>query len=119
MSLLLGLTVFKTDDVTVSRYAAGARGEDGEWIDGVATTFNAVPVSIRPINGRDLKTLPEGQTIESTKAIMCAFALKNKDQVIGFDGDDGCAWEVFNARPWNVMGAKYTRALINRLALKV
>lgn len=118
MSLLLGLTVFKTDDVTVTRPSGGTR-VDGEWIDGAATTFANVPVSIRPINGRDLKTLPEGQTIESTKAIMCAFTLANKDQVSGFVGDDGCAWEVYGARTWTVLGAVYTRAMINRLALKV
>lgn len=118
MSLLLGLTVFKTDDVTVSRPNPGVR-VDGVWVDGVPTVTNAVPVSIRPINGNELKTLPEGQTTENTKAIMCAFALNAKDIVTGFFGDDGVQWEVFGIRPWNVMGAKYTRAYLNRLALKV
>lgn len=118
MSLLLGLTIFKTDDATITRPVPGAR-VDGEWIDGAPTVFAAVPVSIRPVNGKDLKTLPEGQTAENTKAIMCAFALASKDRVSGFVGDDGVPWEVFSVRAWNVMGARYTRALINRLALKV
>lgn len=118
MSVLLGLTVFKTDDVTITRPVPGTR-VDGEWIEAAPTVYTDVPVSIRPINGEDLRTLAEGQTASNTKAVMCSFALARKDRVSGFVGDDGVAWEVFNVRPWNVMGALYTRALINRLALKV
>lgn len=117
MSILLGLTVFKTDDVTITR-PTGTRNSDGEYSESLVTT-SSVPVSIRPVNGRDLRTLPEGQSTENTKAIMCEFALAPKDRVTGFNGDEGCTWEVFNVRPWNVMGAKYTRALLNRLDLKV
>jgi hypothetical protein len=53
--MILGL-----ETVTLRRRAAGARGADGRYADGVLTT-SSISASVQPLTDRDLRTLPEGE----------------------------------------------------------
>ena len=115
MSLLSPLTTFQTGTYDVKREAAGTRA-DGEWIAGAITTYAATPMMITPLSNAALKTLPEGQTSETTRTIRCAFDLQLRD-IVRYDAGDGRGtqdWRVIERRRWSVRGVSYTRALIAR-----
>jgi hypothetical protein len=113
MSLLNPLTTFRTGTYNVSR-STGTR-VDGLWADGSPTVTSDVPMQITPVSGELLKTLPEGQTSETTRVVRCAFDLQLLD-VVTYDGED---WRVMNRRRWTVRGVSYTWAMIARERLGV
>lgn len=115
MSLLSPLTTFKTGDYTVTRNTAGARGADGAWIEGSVTTFASTPMQITPVVEALVKTLPEGQSVEDTRTVRCAFDLKNRD-VVAFESE---TWRVFRTRRWTVRGVSYSWGMIARERLGV
>lgn len=114
MGLLSPLTTFKTGDYDVTREAAGTRA-DGLWSAGSPTTTSDVPMVITPVSGELLKTLPEGQTEETTRVVRCAFDLQLRD-IVKYDDEN---WRVMNRRRWTVRGVSYTWAMIARERLGV
>lgn len=120
MSLLSPLTTFATGAYDVKREAAGTRSE-GEWVPGAITTYSAQSMVITPVPNDILKTIPVGESSETTRTIRCAFDLQKRD-IVRYDAGDGRGtedWRVIERRRWNVRGVQYTRALVAREATGV
>lgn len=110
MGLLTPLSTFANATVTVTRYAAGSM-VDGVLVPGAATTFNNVALSVRPLNAKDLKALPQGYRVEDTKVTMGTFVFQPDDIITGYKSE---TWRVFAVREWDVRGQVYARAMFTR-----
>ncbi len=109
MSITSPLATFQTGTYSVARTVPGTR-VDGIWVEGSVTTTPGVGMSIRPMSGQDLKSLPEGQRVEDMRAVMTTFDLLPRD-VITYKG---VGWTVSNVRDWNVRGVTYVRATMQK-----
>lgn len=107
------LNTFRTGFYTVVR-TPGTR-VNGVWTAGTAATTDDVPMAIQPLEGKDLKVVPQGAAAEDFRLVLCAFDLKIKD-VITYNSEP---WTVYREQRWTLRGASWTRAYITRNALTV
>ncbi len=71
---LEALTCFLTDTYTVTRPGDGAYVV-GVWTPTAGSTF-PIDASIQPLNGKELRLLPEGFTVDGTKKLYTETLLK-------------------------------------------
>lgn len=79
--MILGLA-----NVTRRRFAAGSRGSDGRWVAG-ASTESTIRMSVQPLSGRELQTLPEGERTADQVKGYTADDVRTLDQVAGAAAD--------------------------------
>lgn len=101
---------------TVTRTTAGTP-TDGVYANGTTSTLS-IEASIQPVTGDVLKSLPEGQHVESTRVVYTTSELKSNSA--GYDPDritiDGEVFEVFQVEKFSAPGfGTHYRALISRM----
>lgn len=79
--MILGLT-----SVTRRRFAAGSRGSDGRW-DAGASTDSTIQMSVQPLSGHELATLPEGERSSVNLKGYTEADVRTLDQVDGEAAD--------------------------------
>ena len=79
--MILGLS-----SVTRRRFAAGSRGSDGRWDPGAATD-STILMSVQPLSGRELSTLPEGERSAVNLKGYTEADVRTLDQVAGEAAD--------------------------------
>lgn len=82
MSFILG-----QETATRRRYAAYTRDSQGKAVDG-ALTSTTIRLTKQPLNGRDLKLLPEGLRQEDTIKVYTRSALRTANQHDGTPADE-------------------------------
>lgn len=117
MSVVGLIDKYNTGTYIVTRRPKGAR------VDGVYQPSNAPStlrplMRIRPLTGRDLKDLPEGQRADETRIALCRTELKTRTN--DYDPDvvtiDGEAWQVENVKTVQAFGDTHYRCLLVRTA---
>lgn len=86
-------------------------------VSGGTTSTVTITAAIQPVTGDDLKSLPEGQHIESTRVVFTESELKASSST--HDPDrftlDGDTWEVVRVEKWSAWGGTHYRAFISRM----
>ena len=112
--MTLGAPLFVTGTYTVTRQATGAYVA-GVWVPGSGSTFT-LDAGVQPINGADLRLLPEGQHVEELRKLYTATQLftarDNKaPDTIAIDSE---SWRVIQVRKYSIRGTYY-RAIVARI----
>jgi hypothetical protein len=93
---------------TVTRRGPGTDDGHGNWTDGtVVTTFPSI-MSIQPLQGTDLKVLPESYWSDDTRSVYTADTLQLRDRILY----QGTLWEVFRLQTWVGFGESHVIAYI-------
>ncbi len=106
-------------DIERRRYAAGTWDSTGSYVRG-ATTVGTISASVQPLNGKDTKSLEEGERASDWRKVYTASDLEPVDQTEGADaaGDrlliDGLLYEVRTVAPWPFLLA-HNRARVCRV----
>lgn len=101
MSLRSVIGVFATGNYQVTRRAAGTM-LFGRYLPGSAITID-ISASVQPVTGRQLRTLPEGQSASETRVIYTTTELKTRTPTTEPDRIriNGEAWDVINVEVWD------------------
>lgn len=122
----LASVIFPTGTYTVTRTEAGEYDEHGRYTDGDMSTFSLV-ADVQPVEGRELKDLPEGLRAEETLVVYCATELRalkaavpdasspdipgNVPDLIEIDGEQ---WRVVRVQRFRVLANRW-RAWVERI----
>lgn len=105
--------------ITLRRYAAGSRGDDGRWTPG-SHADTSILASVQPLTERQLASLPEGERQTDQRRVLTTTALVVGRQGAGTQGDrvswdSGTTWyEVRQADQWFSV-LPHTEARVARL----
>lgn len=119
MSLFAVISSLKTATYTVRRVLNGTYSADGLHVPGVASTLS-VDVSLQPLSGKDVRSLPQGRHVDSTKILWTLTQLleqtpTNKPDIVEVDGED---WEVFRTEHFGILEPPgFYRVSISRLKI--
>lgn len=115
MSVIGLIAKYKTGTYNVTRRPAGVR-VNGEYVPSNNPTVLQVVARIRPINGRELQDLPEGQRVDDVR--MCLTTTELKTRSPGFDPDivsyDGEDYRVDSVQNPQAFGDTHYRCLLVR-----
>ncbi len=116
MSQLQGVIAAWGSSYNVTRRTKGALGSNGVYSAGTQTTV-AITASIQPVSGDELKSLPEGQHLQSVRVVYTTTELKASSST--HDPDrftlDGDTYEVFKLEKHSAWGGTHYRAYIARM----
>lgn len=111
--LMLGAAAIAIDrlavNVSLTRTAAGAHNDDGEWVPGASTT-TTIRAAIQPATGNQLMDVPEGMRTEARWLLWSRSEVKTDDEITS----KGVRYRVMHL--WPRMEGGFYRAAIGRLA---
>lgn len=100
MNLAPAIANLPQTTLAFTRYAAQTADANGlAQSPTPASTFDAEG-SFQPLNGAELRALPEGRRTSEVRKFYTATLLRNKD--VADDGTD--TWEVFDVQDWSTAG---------------
>jgi hypothetical protein len=107
MGLSSVATKFATGTYSVTRSSgAGSYDTNGDYTPAGTSVIN-VKASIQPLNGRELKVLPEGQHGAELRKVYSVTELKTRTptsepDIVSYKGED---WEVVAVEGWEAFGS--------------
>lgn len=97
------MSILGAESLTRRRFAAGARGADGRYVEGSATD-TPLQGSVQPMPAARIATLPEGERSRDWRVVYTYTPLRVTDAAAGVSADhvlvDGAAYEVRGLAVW-------------------
>jgi hypothetical protein len=100
-----------TETITLQRFNRDTYATNGVKNSRTFTTTSGLKVNTQPIQGADLKRLPEGYSASEGVTVFCATELKMRDRITLSRGGD---FEVSHVEAWGTAG-NFWKAVAKRL----
>lgn len=106
------MSILGEESVTLTRYAAGSRGTDGRWVDGVTTT-STILMAVQPfeMNSEEAATLLQGERISDWRTGYTESEVRAANQHSEMQADritvDSVTYEVRQVSYWRAIMPHY------------
>jgi len=103
----------------VTRKLAGEYNEAGKWVDGAVSKVLTIQASVQPLNGADVKTLPENRRSVESYCLYTNTKLTILNELVGQRGDrvviNGAEYEVVSCANWQNNVINHYKYVVQRV----